>query len=141
MADVKAGSPQELKALIEGRSDDEINAGLKATGVEKALEQIFQGMADAFLPEKAGSQSAVIQYDITSPEGKHSYQLKVANGKCQLTQGAPENARVTLGLSTPDFLRLITGKLDGQTAFFQGKLKLSGDMMFAQTMQSFFKRA
>jgi putative sterol carrier protein len=133
-------TPQEFKALIEGRSDDEINAGLKATGVEKALGEIFQGMADAFLPEKAGSQSAVIQYDITSPEGKHSYQLKVANGKCQLTKGAPESARVTLGLSTPDFLRLITGKLDGQTAFFQGKLKLSGDMMFAQTMQSFFKR-
>jgi putative sterol carrier protein len=133
-------TPQEFKTLIEGRSDDEINAGLKTTGVEKALGEVFQGMAEAFLPDKAGGQSAVIQYDVTSPDGKLSYQLKVANGTCQVNKGAPDSARVTLGLSTPDFLRLITGKLDGQTAFFQGKLKLSGDMMFAQTMQSWFKR-
>lgn len=140
MADTKAGSPEQLKAMIEGRSDDEINAGLKTTGVDASLGQIFQGMAEAFLPDKAGSQSAVIQYDLTTPDGKVSYQLKVAAGTCKVTKGTPDSARVTLGLSAPDFLRLITGKLDGQTAFFQGKLKLSGDMMFAQTMQSWFKK-
>ena len=56
-----------------------------------------------------------------------------------MVKGAPESARVTLSLSAPDFLRLVTGKLNGQTAFFQGKLKLSGDMMFAQTMQGWFR--
>ncbi len=125
--------------MIEGRSDDEINAGLKAGGTAAALDKVFQGMVDAFLPAKAGGQSAVIQYDVTGPDGKHSYQLKVADGKAQLLKGAPESARVTLSLAAPDFLRLVTGKLNGQTAFFQGKLKLSGDMMFAQTMQSWFK--
>lgn len=139
MADFQASSPAELRALIEGRSDDEINAGLKAGGVASSLDKIFEGMVEAFLPEKAGGQSAVIQYDVSAPDGKHSYQLKVADGKCQLGKGAAESARVTLTLAAPDFLRLVTGKLNGQTAFFQGKLKLSGDMMFAQTMQSWFK--
>ena len=139
MADFQASSPEELRALIEGRSDDEINAGLKVSGAEKALDQVFQGMVEAFLPAKAAGQSAVVQYDVTSADGKHSYQLKVADGKCQLLKGSPESARVTLSLSAPDFLRLVTGKLNGQTAFFQGKLKLAGDMMFAQTMQSWFK--
>ena len=81
----------------------------------------------------------MIQYDVNAAGGKHSYQLKVADGKASLQKGAPESARVTLTLSAPDFLRLVTGKLNGQTAFFQGKLKLAGDMMFAQTMQSWFK--
>ena len=36
MADFQASSPEELKALIEGRSDDEINADLKATGAAQA---------------------------------------------------------------------------------------------------------
>ncbi|HVU04721.1 MAG TPA: SCP2 sterol-binding domain-containing protein [Polyangiaceae bacterium] len=139
MADFQASSPEELRALIDGRSDDEINAGLKASGVEKSLDAVFDGMVQAFLPEKAGQNSAVVQYDVNSQEGKHSYQLKVAGGKCTLSKGAPDSARVTLTLSAPDFLRLVTGKLNGQTAFFQGKLKLSGDMMFAQTMQSWFK--
>jgi putative sterol carrier protein len=139
MADFQANSPEELKKLIEGRSDDEINAGLKQSGTEAALDKVVQGMVEAFIPEKAGGQSAVIQYDVTGPEGKLSYQLKVAGGKAALSKGTPESARVTLALAAPDFLRLVTGKLNGQTAFFQGKLKLSGDMMFAQTMQSWFK--
>jgi putative sterol carrier protein len=45
---------------------------------------------------------------------------------------------VTLGMALPDFLRFITGKLDGMQAFMSGKLKLAGDMMFAQTMQTWF---
>jgi putative sterol carrier protein len=139
MADFQASSPEELRGLIAGRSDDEINAGLKAAGVGAALDKVFEGMVEAFLPEKAGGASAVIQYDVNSVDGKHSYQLKVADGKCQFLKGSPESARVTLTLSAPDFLRLVTGKLNGQTAFFQGKLKLSGDMMFAQTMQSWFR--
>jgi len=139
MADFQASSPEELRSLLEGRSDDEINAALKASGVTAALDKVFQGMVDAFLPAKAGGQSAVIQYDVNGPDGKHSFQIKVADGKCQYVSGAPESARVTLTLAAPDFLRLVSGKLNGQTAFFQGKLKLSGDMMFAQTMQSWFK--
>ena len=135
----QASSPEELAALIEGRSDEEINAGLKSGGVDTALDAVFAGMVEAFLPDKTGGQSAVIQYDVATPEGSRSYQLKVADGKCELLKGSPESARVTLALSAPDFLRLVTGKLNGQTAFFQGKLKLSGDMMFAQTMQSWFR--
>ncbi|HEX7672475.1 MAG TPA: SCP2 sterol-binding domain-containing protein [Polyangiaceae bacterium] len=139
MADFQASSPEELRALIEGRSDEEINAGLKASGVEKSLDAVFDGMVKAFIPEKAAGQSAVIQYDVNGPDGKLSYQFKVLDGKCVVSKGAPDSARVTLTLAAPDFLRLVTGKLNGQTAFFQGKLKLSGDMMFAQTMQSWFK--
>ena len=139
MAEFQASSPEELRALIEGKSDDEVNAGLAATGVAKALDAVFEGMVAAFLPEKAGGNSAVIQYDVNAADGKHSYQLKVADGKASLLKGSPESARVTLTLAAPDFLRLVTGKLNGQTAFFQGKLKLAGDMMFAQTMQSWFK--
>jgi putative sterol carrier protein len=139
MAGFQASSPEELKALIEGKSDDDINNALKEGGVDAALDKVFEGMVEAFLPAKAGGQSAVIQYDVNTPDGKKSYQLKVADGKAQCLKGSPESARVTLALAAPDFLRLVTGKLNGQTAFFQGKLKLSGDMMFAQTMQSWFK--
>lgn len=139
MAGIDANSPEELAALIDGKSDEEINQGLKETGSEPALDKVFQGMVEAFLPEKASGQSAVIQYDVNAPDGSFSYQLKVADGKCEYVKGSPESARVTLTLNAPDFLRLVTGKLNGQTAFFQGKLKLAGDMMFAQTMQSWFK--
>ena len=136
MADI--GGRDELAAMIEGKSDDEINAGVAERGTEKVLSQIFDYMAGRFQPDRAGNQSAVIGWDITSPEGTHSYQLKVADGTCTPVQGNAEPARVTLGMALPDFLRFLTGQLDGMQAFMTGKLKLSGDMMFAQSMQAWF---
>ena len=47
---------------------------------------------------------------------------------------------MTLGQSLPDFLRFIAGELDGMQAFMSGKLRLSGDLMFAQNMQRWFNR-
>jgi len=131
----------DLGALVEGRSDEEINTFVKSQGIDTILQQIFNGMAQAFVPEAAAGQSAVVQYDVTADDGAHSYQLKVDSGKCTVVKGAPEPARVTLGLSMPDFLRLIAGKLDGMQAFMAGKLRLGGDMMFAQVMQTWFRRA
>jgi putative sterol carrier protein len=136
MADI--GSRDELAAMIEGKSDDEINAAVAERGTEKVLSQIFDNMAGRFQPDRAGNQSAVIGWDITSPEGTHSWQLKVADGTCTAVQGNAEPARVTLGMALPDFLRFLTGQLDGMQAFMTGKLKLSGDMMFAQSMQAWF---
>jgi putative sterol carrier protein len=81
----------------------------------------------------------VIQYDVTASGKTHTFQLKVANGKCEVGRGAGGPARVTLTLALPDFLRLVSGKLNGMQAFMTGKLKLGGDMMFAQTMQGWFQ--
>jgi putative sterol carrier protein len=131
---------KELADSLEGRSDDEILQGVQAQGVDTVLDQIFGGMKDAFLPAKAGSQSAVIQYDVNAGGKVHSYQLKIADGKCELVKGAGGPARVTLALAMADFLRLVSGKLNGMQAFMTGKLKLTGDMMFAQVMQGWFEQ-
>ena len=137
MADI--GSREELAAMIQGKSDDEINATVAELGTDKVLGQIFDFMATQFQPDKAAGQSAVIGWDITSSEGTNNYQLKVADGTCTASSGGGEPARVTLGMALPDFLRFITGQLDGMQAFMTGKLKLSGDMMFAQSMQAWFR--
>jgi putative sterol carrier protein len=139
MAD-DTGSREELAALIEGKSDEEINNAVAERGTDKLLGQIFEEMANRFQPDKAAGQSAVIGWDVTAPDGTHSWQMKVAEGTCTPQQGNAEPARVTLALSLPDFLRFVTGQLDGMQAFMTGKLKLSGDMMFAQSMQAWFSR-
>lgn len=130
----------DLGALIEGKSDEAITAEIRKQGVDTVLGQVFTAMGDAFVPEAATGQSAIVQYDVTAPDGTHSYQLKVADGKCLVQKGAGEPARVTLTLALPDFLKLIGGKLDGMQAFMSGRLRIGGDMMFAQTMQTWFRR-
>ena len=127
-----------LGQLIEGKSDDEINTEVGQLGVDTVLAQIFGEMEKRFRPEAAAGQTAVVQWDITAPDATHTYQFKVDNGTCEVSQGAGDSPKVTLGLSLPDFLRFIAGQLDGMQAFMSGKLRLSGDMMFAQTMQAWF---
>src|SRR5262245_14263503 len=96
--------PAEFGKLLEGKSDDEINGALGGQ-FETTFAQVFENMKTHFLPEKAGGQSAVVQYDIKAPDKVHSFQLKVADGKCEVLKGAAGPARVTLALSGPDFLR------------------------------------
>jgi len=128
----------ELAALIEGRSDEEITRGVEERGVESVLDGVFQGMADAFLPDKAAGQSAIVQYDVTVAGQPHRYQLKIGGGKCEIVKGRADTPRVTLTLALPDFLRVVAGKLPPVQAFMSGKLKLSGDMMIATAMQGWF---
>jgi putative sterol carrier protein len=139
MAELNISTPEELRALIEGKSDEEINATIREIGTDAALDRIFQGMEQAFLPEKAAGQSAVVQWDLTTPDGERTYHVVFENGTCKAAQGPADKARVSLRAAIPDFLRIITGKLSGPTAFFQGKLKVGGDVLFAQTQQSWFR--
>ena len=128
----------QLGELIEGRSDDEINEAVGEMGTDQVLDQIFNEMQNRFQADKAAGQSAIVQWDITAPDSTRTYQLKIENGSCEVNKGGSEDSRVTLGLSLADFMRFVSGKLDGMQAFMSGKLKLSGDMMFAQTMQAWF---
>ncbi|MDQ1373734.1 MAG: hypothetical protein QOJ09_1072 [Actinomycetota bacterium] len=129
---------EQLGELVDGRSDDEINSTIEAVGVDATLDQIFDAMQERFQPDRAAGQSAVIGWEITAPDGARTYQVKVEDGTCTVNKGGTDAARVTLGLTLADFMRFIGGKLDGMQAFMAGKLKLTGDMMFAQTLQTWF---
>jgi putative sterol carrier protein len=129
----------QLGKAIDGRSDDEINQAL-AGKYDQTCAEVFEGMKRHFLPEKAGDQKAVIQYNVKAPDAVHTYQVKVEAAQCEVSKGTTDPARVTLTLGFPDFLRLVSGKLNAVQAFFTGKLKVSGDAMFAQSMQGWFKQ-
>ncbi|MDP9324991.1 MAG: SCP2 sterol-binding domain-containing protein [Candidatus Dormibacteraeota bacterium] len=132
-------SAADLANVVGDKSDEELSQLIKdLQGDEAIIKVIFDRMPDRFLADKAAGRNAVIQYDINLPEGTESWQVVVADGTCTTNKGADKEAAVTLTTSGPDFLRIISGKLNGVQAFMSGKLKLKGDMMLAQSMQTWF---
>jgi len=137
MADQAMGRDQ-FQAMIKGKSDAELLEGCKGNE-EGFIDAIISAMPAAFVAAKAGTQSAIFQYDIDTPAGLKQYQIIVDNGKCTTQKGAGAKAKVTLKCNLPNFLRIMSGELDGQKAFMSGALKISGDIMFSRNMAIWFK--
>jgi putative sterol carrier protein len=132
--------PGQLAEMVKGLSDEELDEAVKNLGVDDVLKNIFDGMEDRFVPEKAAGIDSTIQYDIATNGDTKQWTVKFANGSCEVSPGPASSSRLTLQLSLVDFVRLVLGQAEGSQLFMGGKLKLQGDMMFAMQMQSFFDR-
>jgi len=142
MSQIDASDFSSLKAAVEQKSNEELVSAIQQQdgGVDGVLDRVFAGMAESFNPDKAAGQQAVVQYEIGGPAGTHEYAMLIADGVCQIEKGRAESPRVTIRVGLGDFLRLITGVANGMQLFMTGKLKVSGDLFFAQTYQSWFDR-
>lgn len=139
MADQQV-DPAQLAELIKGLSDDDLKKQVSDLGEDEVLKNIFEGMQEAFIPEKAQGVNSTIQYDVDTDGGTKSWSVKIENGACVTSEGPATDPRLTLKVGLVDFIRLIFGQADGTQLFMSGKMKLQGDMMFAMQMQGFFDR-
>ena len=127
-----------LADAIAGKSDDEINrslTGRSATVVTRVAER----MKLYFQPQRAPKKRVVIQYQVKSPDGLLPFQVTLDDGRCDVQEGSAEPPTVTLNMSLPNFLRLASGKLGGLTAIMTGRLDVSGGILLARKVQSWFQ--
>ncbi len=142
MTYIDASDFASLTAALDEHSNEELTTAVQAQegGTDQFLDGVFKGMSGAFNAAKAGGQQATVQYEISAPDGGHSYAMRIADGRCEVERGTAESPRVTIRSALPDFLRLITGRANGMQLYMTGKLKVSGDLFFAQTFQAWFDR-
>ena len=75
-------------------------------------------------------KNAVIQMLIAeAPDGEIHYWLRIGDGTVAATLGDADNAEVTISQSYDTAAKVNSGELDGQKAFTQGKVKISGKML------------
>ncbi|RMD81080.1 MAG: sterol-binding protein [Candidatus Dadabacteria bacterium] len=102
-----------------------------------SVKEVFEQMPSRFNAAAAAGVNATYQFDLTG-EGGATYHVKIADGKCEVKEGAAENPNITITMAASDYLDMINGKLNPQMAFMGGKLKIKGDMSLALKMQQIF---
>ena len=106
---------------------------------ELTIEQLVIGHEQAFVPAKAVGVNTVVQYRLTG-EGGGDWIITIQDGKCQVSKGIAEKPKMTMTAEASVFRSVLLGKLDGTTAFMQGKLKISGDLNLAMRFPGFFTK-
>lgn len=145
MSDAFAIDPNEISAdefagLVANTPDDQVETLIRATGTKKVLDRIFHVMQERFLPDKARGVDLKIQFFVKDLEEEFPYAVSISNGRCDISPTTEEDPRVTLTADLVPFIKLVSGQADGVQLFFKGALKVSGDIMFAQRIMSFFDR-
>ncbi len=105
-----------------------------------SVQEVFEGMPQAFRPEMAGDDSLVFQFHITG-EQAGDWQVCIEGGECTVSQGVHQSPTVSLTMKDKTWLAMASGQLGGAKAFMTGRLKLKGDMMAAQKLGAYFEPA
>jgi putative sterol carrier protein len=141
ITDLDGVPPEQIAELLKGATDEQILESFRALGVEASLDRTFATMQEHFVAAKAQGVTADVQWVITDQGEEHPYLLSIANGACTLSRARGDAPKVSLTTDLVTFIRLIMGQAQGPALFMQGKLKVAGDLMFAQRVNDFFAPA
>ncbi|OMJ23777.1 Hydroxysteroid dehydrogenase-like protein 2 [Smittium culicis] len=155
------GTLGELRKMLDSKATDAAPVETSAPTSPKApnnMAEIIYGQLEQTIsssPEVAtltlkNDINAIIQFDLMEKKPKDSkpfsflLNLKKDSSEPIIKKGSAKianssSADITVGIDSADFNKLLAGKLNGQTAFIQGKLKLNGNIMLAMKLEKVFK--
>ncbi|XP_029542741.1 sterol carrier protein 2-like isoform X1 [Oncorhynchus nerka] len=106
----------------------------KAYAVFQEIKKKLEEDGESFV-KKIGGVFAFKVKD--GPDGEEAtWIVDVKNGTGCVHNDTAKKADCTIAMLDADLLSLMTGKMNPQTAFFQGKLKITGNMGMAMKLQS-----
>ncbi|KAF2072109.1 hypothetical protein CYY_006583 [Polysphondylium violaceum] len=118
-------APAAAAPAASGSLDD----GTKIGKVFDTLATVIKGK-----PELVKSIKGIYLFDIETASGKKQYTADLKNGAGSVSASAVGKPDCTITMKEADFLDLMSGKLNGQVAFGQGKLKIKGNMGLAMKL-------
>lgn len=133
--------PRDFARLVRDVPPSDLGELMAGSMRRAVLNEVFARMRHQFLPARAGDRRAVVHWVITSPAHDAEpdrYELRIADGDCQVESPPTEEPRVTLTLDAVDFLRLTSGNANGTTLFLRRNLKLEGDLGLGAGLLSMF---
>lgn len=102
-----------------------------------SVKEYFATLQERFSHSAAKGWVATYQFELSGEEGG-MYHVKVDNGTFELFEGACNNPTATIKMRADDFIQVVNGKLPISMAYMKGKLKVTGNVLSAQKVQSIF---
>ncbi|KAM6217901.1 sterol carrier protein 2 isoform 3-T3 [Rhynchocyon petersi] len=134
----KMGFPEAARSFrtqqIEAAPTSSAADGFKANLVFKEIEKKLEEEGEQFVKKIGGIFAFKVK---DGPGGKEAtWVVDVKNGKGSVLPNSDKKADCTITMADSDLLALMTGKMNPQSAFFQGKLKITGNMGMAMKLQN-----
>jgi putative sterol carrier protein len=135
-------APVAPAASSNGSSSNLELAGFESSAVFKRIADDFGALSPADRKSQIQKVKAVFQFNVKNGDGKvQTWSLDLKNGDGEVIKGAFEGKKpdIQIDVADADFVALSQGKLNGQKAFMQGKLKIKGNMMLATKLDTVLK--
>lgn len=134
----KMGFPEAASSFrthqISAAPTSSASDGFKANLVFKEIEKKLEEEGEQFVKKIGGIFAFKVK---DGPGGKEAtWVVDVKNGKGSVLPNSDKKADCTITMADSDLLALMTGKMNPQSAFFQGKLKIAGNMGLAMKLQN-----
>jgi len=131
---------QVLPVPVSATADKPIAPASTPSGIGSDFKsaQVFATLTKQISesPDLVKSVAGIFQFDITGgPGGKsQTWTVDAKTGKGSVTVGKPAASDCVITISDDDFVGLMTGQLNSQTLFMQGKLKIKGNVGIAMKL-------
>lgn len=99
--------------------------------------QILAKLPSRFQPAQAKDLAAIYQFNLS--DGPAFY-IEIQNQTCTIENGEHEDPNIVLGMQEDTFIGLMSGEIDGMSAFLKGQLSAHGNVMLATSLGKLFKR-
>ena len=102
-----------------------------------SVKHYFDTLSERFVPSAAKGLSAVFQFEL-SGDGGGTYHISVNDGSMEVKEGPAASPNVTIKMTADDYVKMVNGQINGTMAYMKGQMKVSGNLMLAQKMQTVF---
>ena len=101
-----------------------------------SVQRIFAKLAERFNAESASGLEAVFQFAL---EDADSFYIDVREQQFSADWGEHKDPDITLLLSEATLAEVVSGELDGMSAFLKGQLRAEGNLMLATRLGKLFR--
>lgn len=103
------------------------------------VQKSMEGMIKYFKPHAVPGLKTVIQYEIEGENGG-SWYVEIRNRQCSLYAGEYDNPDLKIHTEVSTWLSIAKGKISGEKAFMEGKLKAKGNTEILMQHEDIFDR-